>query len=121
MEAPVRFARRLAWLALPLALAACTTTQHFDWGRYEDSVLRVTSSPDGFDLGAEIDSLEQQLDETVNANRPVPPGLHAHLGYLHSVAGNGDAARRHFEAEKSLYPESATFMDKLLARLGPKA
>jgi hypothetical protein len=50
----------------------------------------------------------------------VPPGLHAHLGYLHSVAGNPAAARAHLEDEKTLYPESTRFCDYLLGRLEPK-
>ena len=112
MEGAVRFAA----LALALASAACTTT-HYDWGRYEDSVYVVTARPDGFDLAQEIDSLEQQLLQTANHDRLPPPGLHAHLGYLQSVAGNLDAARQHFEAEKRLFPESARFMDQLIARL----
>lgn len=107
-------------LVLAPVLAGCTST-HYDWGRYEDSVYLVTRQPDGFDLAAEIDSLEKQLEKSAAKQRPVPPGLHAHLGYLHSVAGNGAAARQHFETEKELYPESARFMDHLLTRLGIEA
>lgn len=115
----MRTARTLA-AALLFFSAGCTTT-YYDWGRYEDSVYQVTRRPDGFDLAAEIDALEQQLEKSAAKERPVPPGLHAHLGYLHSVAGNNDAARSHFEREKALYPESARFVDYLLARIGPKA
>lgn len=104
-------------LALALAGASCTST-YYDWGRYEDSVYTVTRLSDGFDLQAEIDSLETQLEETKNEQRPIPPGLHAHVGYLQTVAGNPAIARQHFEQEKALFPESARFMDHLLARLG---
>lgn len=107
-------------IALMLACTSCTTT-HYDWGRYEDSVYAVTLRPDGFDLAAEIDALEQQIDQSLDAERPIPPGLHAHLGYLHSVAGNPVAARDHLEREKSLYPESARFVDHVLARIAPGA
>lgn len=110
--------RVLLVLALAAPAASCGSTTYYRWGRYEDSVYLVTRQPDGFDLQAEIDSLEQDLAETKDAQRPVPPGLHAHLGYLHSVAGNPAAAGAHFADEKSLYPESATFMDHLLARIG---
>ena len=113
------FEPTLLALALALAGAGCTTT-YYDWGRYEESVYLVTAKPDGFDLAAEIDALEQQLEQSAAKERPVPPGLHAHLGYLHTVAGHGDAARAHFEREKALYPESAKFVDYLLARLAPK-
>ena len=108
--------RALLALALGLAGAGCTST-HYDWGNYEDSVYDVTVRPDSFDLGAEIDALEQQIEKTKNKDRPIPPGVHAHVGYLYTVSGNGDAARGHYEAEKALYPESAKFMDMLLARL----
>jgi len=111
----------LALLALALAGTGCGTPSYYAWGRYEDSVFAVTSTPDGFDLGAEIDSLEQQVQATIDAQRPVPPGLHAHLGYLHTVAGNPSAARQHFEQEKALFPESARLMDHLLARLEAQA
>jgi len=108
-------------LALTLACAGCSASSYYDWGRYEDSVFAVTARPDGFDLAAEIDALEQQVDRSLDHERPVPPGLHAHLGYLHSVAGNPVAARAHLEREKSLYPESARFVDHLLAQLAPGA
>ncbi len=111
----------LALLALTLVGAGCGSTGYYDWGRYEDSVYQVTAQPDGFDLGAEIDALEKQIEKSMAAERPIPPGLHAHLGYLHSVAGNTSAAREHFEREKALYPESARFVDYLLAQLAPKA
>ena len=111
----------LAVLALALAGAGCGTPTYYEWGRYEDSVYDVTHTPDGFDLEAEIDSLERQIQQTIDRQRPIPPGLHGHLGFLHSVAGNPAAARQHFEQEKALFPESARFMDHLLAKLGPQA
>ena len=113
--------KRLAALALAFAGASCGSTSYYDWGDYEGSVYRVTAHPDGFDLGAEIDALEQQIELSQAKERPIPPGLHAHLGYLYSVAGNAARAREHFEREKSLYPESAHFVDYLMAQLAPKA
>ena len=106
--------------ALLVVSASCASPSYYDWGRYEESVYQVTARPDGFDLAAEIDALEQQLEKTEAKQRPIPPGLHAHLGYLHTVSGNADAARAHFEQEKALFPESAKFVDFLLERLMPK-
>ena len=118
----MRLARPLAaaLVLFSVAAAGCGSPSYYEWGRYEDSIYDVTIRPDGFDLAAEIDSLEQQIEKTVAKQRPIPPGLHAHLGYLHSVAGNVEAARGHFEQEKALFPESARFVDGLLARLGPR-
>ena len=67
-----------------------------------------------------IGSLEEQLEKTSHRQRLPAPGLHAHLGYLHSAAGNVDTARSHFETEKELFPESARFMDYLIALLAQR-
>lgn len=115
MVAALRPRRAALALLSALPLAGCAST-HYDWGRYEDSVYATTVTPDGFDLQAEIDSLEQQIERTAQRDRLPPPGLHAHLGWLQAEAGNGDAARQHFETEKRLFPESASFMDELIRR-----
>lgn len=101
---------------LAAALLGCQSSI-YQWGRYEDSVYNLTAADANLDLGAEIDSLEAQLEETVNDDRPVPPGLQAHLGWLQLAAGNLERARAHFESEKRLFPESTIFMDELLRRM----
>ena len=53
-------------------------------------------------------------------NKPVPPGFHAHLGYLYYQLGKADAARQELQTEKAEFPESAVFMDRLLANLEKK-
>lgn len=111
--------RRLAALPLLLSFLGCSST-HYDWGHYEDSVLVVTQRPDGFDFAAEIDALETQAEKTANKDRILPPGFHAHLGYLLTVAGDAEGARRHFEAEKELFPESERFMDWLIVQLSAR-
>jgi hypothetical protein len=50
-------------------------------------------------------------------NRPVPPGFHAHLGYLYFQLGKLDQAQQELETEKAQFPESAVFMDRLLSNL----
>jgi hypothetical protein len=59
--------------------------------------------------------LAAQLQRTIAAGRAVPPGLHAHLALLHAQLGNDAKAVEHLQAEKALYPESALYMDFLLA------
>jgi hypothetical protein len=72
---------------------------------------------DSFDLTDEIQRLSTQVEKTTVKGARVPPGLHAHLGYLCSLAGDNSAAAAHFEAEKRLFPESARLMDRLLEGL----
>lgn len=107
---------------LLFALAGCQTTPLYDWGHYEDSVLLVTTQPDGFELDEEINTLEIQLQETANKEARVPPGLYAHLGWLLQLRGDVTEAGACFRLEKELFPESAFYMDQLLQRMeGPGA
>ncbi len=112
----MRLACTLLLVAASLGSTSCSTTL-YDWGDYERSVLALETEFLDSDLLDEITRLERQVEDSVGQDRPAPPGLHAHVGYLQYLAGNSDAALRHFEAEKSLYPQSAVFMDGLIGRL----
>jgi hypothetical protein len=52
------------------------------------------------------------------AGRTPGPGVQAHLGYLNVLAGDAGAASSWFRAEKADFPESAPFMDRLIAKVG---
>jgi len=103
--------------ALALLLGACASPGLYDWGDYEGSVRRVSNESEGFDVAAEIDRLETTLEQAQNADRAVPPGFHAHLGYLLYVNGDAAGAASQFETEKARYPESRRFVDFMLARI----
>lgn len=47
----------------------------------------------------------------------MPPGWHAHLGYLYYQVGKSDQARQELMTEKAEFPESAVFVDRLLANV----
>jgi len=112
---------RAALLLATLPLAACEAPSLYYWGHYEDSVVRVGGHDQGFDVAAEIDNLETDLEQAQNHDRPVPPGFHAHLGYLHFLNGDLNAAVNQLETEKERYPESAVFVDGLLASIQSSA
>ena len=66
---------------------------------------------------SQVEQLEADLQKARSANKPVPPGFHAYLGYLYYQLGKSEQARQEFETEKTLFPESTVFMDHLLANL----
>lgn len=103
--------------AVSLLLAAACSSDRYAWGPYEDSVLNTLHDFRDEDLLAELARLEEHEAQLRLEDRLPPPGLHAHLGYLHFLAGNGEATVRHFEAEKAVYPESAVFIDGMLERV----
>ena len=110
--APLRAALALTALLLP----GCVTTL-YDWGPYESSVRATLREHQDLSLSDDLQRLAVHGAALREQDLAPPPGLHAHLGALYSLAGDLAAARRHLEAEKAWYPESAVFVDGLLERL----
>jgi len=107
---------RLLYFALVLPPIGCQTTM-YDWGTYEESVYRMYSTRENFNVAKEIDRLQKEIDRSLAKKRRVPPGKAAHLAYLFHLAGDSQQARRCFALEKDLYPESeqlVTFLSKSL-------
>lgn len=106
---------------LSMFLGGCATQPSlYSWGRYENVVYDVYNEPGKTSPEKEIEQMERDYQEARSRNKPVHPGFHAHLGYLYYQVGKTGAAKEQFETEKARFPESAVFMDRLLARLGGK-
>lgn len=106
-------------LALALSLSACAHNTLYEWGGYEESLYAMYHEPGGqAQVAADLEQLSGELAETIESGARVPPGLHAHLGYLHALNGELDAADQHFKLEKAAFPESATFIDGIVGRMG---
>ena len=105
-------------VAAALLCAACASQPKtlYYWGSYQPQVYAYLKAQDG-DHAAEIIALEKTQEQARAANKALPPGFQAHLGMLHIAAGKPDLARQAFEAEKASVPESATYMDFMLAKL----
>lgn len=112
-------------LTLPLLLTATLLTgcasrpSIYQWGSYEEQVYKMYSAPETTSPKDQIAALEADLDKAFAANRPLPPGHHAHLGFLYFQDGQLDRAVASFETEKRLFPESRAYMDRLIARTRP--
>lgn len=105
-----------AWIVL-VALAGSAACGHerptlYAWGGYEK-----TLASEGRDPGQELELLSQKVGETEAKGLRVPPGVHAHLGYLLAVAGDTRGAKSEFLREAASFPESAAFMSWLGSRL----
>ena len=64
--------------------------------------------------------MEVQAEKARATGTALPPGFRAHLGMLKLSGGDVDRARQLWVDEKTVFPESAPYMDQLLRRLdGP--
>lgn len=66
--------------------------------------------------------LQQSIEYSIenaseSSSRRVAPGMYANLGYIYLKSGKNLEAISYFEKEKSLYPESAHFMDRMIKKV----
>ena len=108
---------RFRWLLLlPAVALGCAAPTKYSWGQYEDLVYESYAKPGNTPPERQVEKLEADYQKARSDNKPVPPGWHAHLGYLYFELGKADQAKQEFETEKSSFPESAVYMDRLLAK-----
>ena len=105
----------LTVLLFALLLAGCERQGIYYWGDYSNTYYAQTKNPTEQTLAAHLKSLETIIAQSKAKNRLVPPGVHAEYGYIMLKQGKTDLAIASFEQEKSLYPESRIFMDRLIA------
>lgn len=121
-EARSRLGLAVALLTTAL-LAACVQAPkplyHWDtFARQQYDYMRG----DGTTIAEQMAALEKQVQTAQTAGLPLPPGARAHLGIVYLKLGRDADAKRKFEEERAAFPESAPFMDFLLARMsGPKS
>lgn len=105
--------------ALALLLAACANQKTlYTWGSYEELIYASYNAPGKVPPEQQIEILEKEYQRVRSTNSRVPPGWHAHLGYLYATIGKTDQAQQELRTEKAEFPESAIFVDRLLANLG---
>jgi hypothetical protein len=103
---------------LLLTLVGCAAPKQslYQWGDYENQVYALYNDPGKSPVEAQIEKLEADYEKARSMNKAVPPGFHAHLGYLYFQAGKGGQAVQSFQTEKSLFPESAVYMNRILGK-----
>ncbi|MGD9209868.1 MAG: DUF4810 domain-containing protein [Desulfobacteraceae bacterium] len=104
---------------LSLAFIGCSggSKNLYYWGHYEESIYSMYLEPGKLSTTDEILRLEEQIEKAKASGQLVPPGLHAHIGYLYYNDGDYNMSVNHFQIEKNKFPESAGFIDGLLERM----
>lgn len=90
----------------------------YNYGNYSDSYYSYKKNMTPKTTLALQNSIEKAIAETDKSESGrVPPGMYANLGYLYVKAGKPSEAIANFTKEKSIYPESTFFMDRLISRI----
>lgn len=112
----IRTPLQLVTLIALAALSGCVTQPQplYYWDGYQQQVYQRFENKSS--AQEQIAALEESLQKARATDRAMPPGFHAHLGMLYAEIGKGDQVRQQFETEKTLFPESAQYMDFLMRK-----
>lgn len=101
-----------------LLFTGCAPTPKtlYQWENYQTHLYDHFKN-DGKGLESTIAAMEDSLRTIDTDHKLPPPGFHAHLGLLYSIAGKNAQAATHFQLEKKLFPESTAYMDFLLGKI----
>lgn len=112
METKMNGLRVIAVAAAVLWLSGCAQPKTlYQWGSYQPEVYEYFK---GESKEAQVAKLEEDLQKIRSTNGNPPPGYHAQLGMLYGSLGKDDQMVQEFRTEKTLFPESATYMDFLM-------
>lgn len=110
-----------AGLGLLLGSGCATKESIYAWGSYEEQLYLMYKKPEQAAAEAQIERLEADLELARAEDKPLPPGMRAHMGFMYFQLGRYDEAKQAFEAEKVAFPESSRLMDRFIDQLKPKS
>ncbi|MEJ2468715.1 MAG: DUF4810 domain-containing protein [Campylobacterales bacterium] len=111
-------------ILLPIAAAAvmmsgCAQKKPlYNYGTYSESYYEHKQEMTDDSALALQKAIEEAIENAKEGTSGrVPPGMYANLGYLYLKSGNSKQAIASFNKEKTIYPESAHFMDRLIKKV----
>ncbi|MEO0510011.1 MAG: DUF4810 domain-containing protein [Verrucomicrobiota bacterium] len=107
-------------LLAPFLFCGCVQTTAYHWGDYEEQLYRMYAAPDQANALSQLEVLEADLEEAASLDKPLPPGMRAHMGFLYYQLGRFDEAYGAFLAEKTAFPESTKMMDRFINQISAK-
>jgi hypothetical protein len=110
--------KKLICLAAAIfAFASCATqTQLYNWNGYDDAVYAYTKTTDEKSVEKLMEVYVRLIDNSGGARKVPPPGVCADYGFLLIQGGKVEEGKTLLARESTLYPESKTFIDRILAR-----
>ncbi len=105
---------------IALLMSACSTKQEplYIYGDYSQSYYDSKKNL-GVNTALELQKSIEYAIENASESRSgrVAPGMYANLGYIYLKGGKAAQAIESFNKEKSIYPESAHFMNRMIKKI----
>lgn len=90
----------------------------YTYGTYSESYYAAKKELSPESALALQKSIEYAIEHSSESRSGrVAPGMYANLGYIYLKGGDTAKAIENFKKEKSIYPESAHFMDRMIKKI----
>jgi len=102
-----------------LLMASCGPSQKtlYNWGSYQQESYDYVKNSTDSSLDDLLKSYEGILNKQGGTRKTIPPGICADYGYLLVKRGRKAEGIAMMKKEVALYPESATFMSRIIKKL----
>lgn len=107
---------------MALSCVSCTTQQPslYTWSDYEKRSYDYVKNDTEQNLDELILSYEKMLNHQNGLRKTPPPGVCADYGYLLIKKGKEEEGIKMLKNEIALYPESSTFISRIIKKLEAK-
>lgn len=108
----------IAIVVATLSLISCNTTRElYSWYNYEDVTYQYSKkSTDELQVKV-LEQYKKVTDKQKGVRGVVPPGLYAEYGFLLCKTGKKEEGIEFLKKEISLYPESETYISRIIKQL----
>ncbi|MDP8269152.1 MAG: DUF4810 domain-containing protein [Candidatus Tenebribacter davisii] len=111
---------KLIVILIVLVFTGCYQTTLYYWGNYSNSLYNYKKLETEGNLNKHIKSIEKIIKQSDYLKKKVPPGIYCEYGYYSMQEGNYSEAKKYFDLEIKLYPESEKFVTVLVQRIPEK-
>jgi hypothetical protein len=84
------------------------------WGEYSQSLYSLKKNSNAETADSHLKVLDDIMLKSKEMDLKVPPGICAEYGYYMLSAGKKEEAKKMFQTEKDIYPESTVLMDRMI-------
>ncbi|MFA6831600.1 MAG: DUF4810 domain-containing protein [Bacteroidaceae bacterium] len=108
----------ISTLLVLITLSSCATqTNLYSWANYSDDVYTYYKKQTPASLENLTKTYQNLLEHQRGTRGVTPPGTYVEYGYLLCLQGQKQEGMEMINKEKELYPESTTFVDRILSSL----
>jgi len=97
-------------IALMTLTTGCANKTTYHWGKYSDTLYAFTKEPTNASKSEHIAELTHIIEYAETKKKLVPPGINFELAMLLAEDGNKKGAKKYFNKEKMLFPESEKYV-----------